>query len=121
MCLKAGRRYGSVAPERSYDPQTLRGVIAGELYEWGAGPLLEGKPGYLDAIARDAGVNADVLYRICERLQRLDQHGMAGGPAADRVRHALIRLVEQLKQQVENASLRQLDGYVRARTTWSES
>jgi hypothetical protein len=115
LCLKAGRRYLK-PPERGYEPQTLRRVLGAELHEWGWSPLLKPKPVYVNAIARDAGVDVDVLDGLRDRLERLDQREMATGAAADRVRISLIRLVERLKEQVEGASLPQLDGYVRVRT-----
>ena len=119
LCLKAGRRHGPAAPERSYDPETMRGVLAGEMREWGEGPLFKRKPRYVDAIARDAGIDVDLLDQLHARLQQLDQCGKAGGSAANRIHHALLRLVVRLMEQVASASVPQLDGYVRARSVGS--
>ena len=103
------------------DPAMDRETITDELYEWTEAPLLTQKPGYLKPIAKDAGVSLSELGQLFSRLKRLDKTGHAGGVAADRIHHEMARLIDQLKEQVYNASLGQLDTYMRARNAWIES
>ena len=106
--------------EPPYDRDMLREIIDDELYEWGEYALSQ-MPGYLEPIARDAGVDLRELTRLYSHLMHLDRRGQGGGVTADRIAHQIGQLVDELRDQVKNAGTGQLDEYIQARDAWLES
>jgi hypothetical protein len=116
FALEVGR-WPTRTPSFQRDRQELeivRGVIDEELYEWGEFPLLP-MPGYLKPIADDAGVNLRDLTWLVTAMKRAEHE-----PEADRLHHRLGQLVDQLRDQVQNASLGQIEEYTRMREKWIE-
>ena len=93
----------------------MRTLIADELTEWAEYPLGP-KPGYLGAIAGDAGEDIFEINRLASRLRT---PGMTE-PRLDAVVRKLSTLVRPLVEQVRNASAPQIKKYAAARSDWIE-
>jgi hypothetical protein len=93
---------------------TIRQVIDEELYEWAEYPFGQ-KPGYLGSIAGDAGVDIYEVNRLHAQMKRFEHNDEA---KVDRLHHQLGKLVEEMRKQVKNASLEQVEKYRRARERW---
>lgn len=98
-----------------------RMTIIQELDEWAQSPLTEQMPGYLAPIAIDAGVPLSELTELDTELQRLDAKGKGGSANADRVAGEIERVVDELIEQVRNASRGQVSEYTRRRSEWIEA
>jgi len=92
----------------------MRTVIDEELYEWAEYPFGM-KPDYLKPIAADAGVDCAELNRLLAEMKKYEHKDEA---KVDRLHHQLGALVEKLREQVKNASPKQIETYTRAREKW---
>jgi hypothetical protein len=93
---------------------TVRYIIDEELYEWGEYPFGQ-KPGYLLPIATDAGISVSEIDRLVIAMRRVEHKS---GAELDRLHGRVQELVEELREQVKNASLGQIEEYKQAREEW---
>ena len=95
---------------------TMRRVIDEELYEWAEYHFGQ-KPGYLSPIAGDAGVDLSQVNRLLAGMKKAEHKNEA---TVDRLHHQLAELVDEMREQVKNASNEQIEKYTRARERWVE-
>ena len=97
-----------------------RRTITGELWDFVDDFIVdprESLPGYLRPIADDAGVDLSALRRLVSAYRR--KH--ATGASLDRMAGQIGRIVDELREQVLNASIDQVLAYAAARSRWIES
>jgi hypothetical protein len=101
-----------------YDPEALRREIMQELDDWSDPSGALGRlPGYLQPIARDAGLPfVPGILTKDRRLRVLERLGKGESAEASGIALELDRAASRLKEQVRHASQTQLKAYHRERS-----